>query len=99
MLDGVVKPFETAKRERYLAMTRQASGTSAMARLFGGQRRATGLPLKQSYTSALDQYPGLPDDGPGFRRPHRARRRRSPIVPALFRSSQGYYWILLQKGS
>ena len=56
MLDGVIKPFETAKRERYLAMTHQALGTVWQWRGFLAVTVGDRAAAQQSYTSALDEY-------------------------------------------
>jgi tetratricopeptide (TPR) repeat protein len=56
VLDAVVKPFETAKRERYLAMTHQALGTVWQWRGFMAQTAGDLAAAKQNYSTALDQY-------------------------------------------
>ena len=55
-LAGLVKPFETAKRERYLAMTHQALGTVWQWRGFLAVTVGDRAAAVQSYTSALDEY-------------------------------------------
>jgi tetratricopeptide (TPR) repeat protein len=55
-LDVVVQPFETAKRERYLAMTHQALGTVWQWRGFMSQTAGDLAAAKKNYSTALDQY-------------------------------------------
>ena len=56
ILDSVVKPFETAKRERYLAMTHQALGTVWQWRGFLAETAGDLAAAQKNYSSALDQY-------------------------------------------
>ena len=56
ILEAVVKPFETAKRERYLAMTHQALGTVWQWRGFMAETAGDLAAARTNYSSALDQY-------------------------------------------
>jgi tetratricopeptide (TPR) repeat protein len=56
ILDAVVKPFETAKRERYLAMTHQALGTVWQWRGFMAETAGDLGAAQKNYSTALDQY-------------------------------------------
>jgi tetratricopeptide (TPR) repeat protein len=56
ILETVLKPFETAKRERYLAMTHQALGTVWQWDGFLAETAGDRVAARKNYSSALDQY-------------------------------------------